>query len=216
MLKEITLQIITSIKNNGPISVFWAGILEQVISPIPSVIIPLSAGFFFLPRHLNFYRALHLAFTKIAIPYTFGVILGASVLYLLAFFGGHLLIKKFGHFFGVSAQNIDLFRQKFTRGFKDEIIILVLLFLPVTPISLVSASCGLIKIPPQEFYPLLFVGTLVRATFLGLLGWRVGESYNLLANGLNQIESLLTIISLAIIFSVLFFLYLKRRRILRD
>lgn len=216
MFKEISLQIIEAIKTNGPKSVFLAGIIEQVISPIPSVFIPMSAGFFLIPKKIPFLVAISEVIRKISLPYALGATIGSSVLYLTALFGGRLLVKKFGKFFGVSVKNIDLFREKFTRGFKDEIVILLLLFLPVTPISLVAASCGVIGIPPQEFYPLLLVGSFVRSIFLGILGWRIGESYNVIASGINQIEGLITLLSIGVIGAILIFLYWKRQKILKD
>lgn len=216
MLKEISLQIIEAIKTNGPKSVFLAGIIEQVISPIPSVFIPMSAGFFLIPKKIPFLVAISEVIRKISLPYALGATIGSSVLYLTALFGGRLLVEKFGKFFGVSVKNIDLFREKFTRGFKDEIIILLLLFLPVTPISLVAASCGVIGIPPQEFYPLLLIGSFVRSIFLGIFGWRIGESYNVIASGINQIESLITLLSIGVVGAILIFLYWKRQKILKD
>lgn len=216
MLKEISLQIIEAIKTNGPKSVFIAGIIEQVISPIPSVFIPMSAGFFLVPQKIPLFVATKDVIRKISLPYAFGATIGSSVLYLTALFGGRLLIEKFGKFFGVSVKNIDLFREKFTRGFKDELIILLLLFLPVTPISLVAASCGIIGIPPQEFYPLLLIGSFVRSIFLGILGWRIGESYNVIASGIDRIESLVTLFSVSLVSTIMVFLYWKRQKILKD
>lgn len=216
MFKELSLQIINAIKSNGPKSVFLAGIIEQVISPIPSVFIPMSAGFFLIPQKIPLLTATSEVIRKISLPYAFGATLGSSVLYFLSLFGGRLLIEKFGKFFGVSLKNIDLFRRQFTRDLKDEILILFLLFLPVTPISLVAASTGIIGLPPQEFYPLILVGTFVRSIFLGLLGWQVGESYHLFAQGLDQIESLITVFAVGLIGCFLVFLYWKRQKILKD
>lgn len=216
MFKEFSLQIIEAIKTNGPKSVFFAGIIEQVISPIPSVFIPTSAGFLFIPSQIFFAEALLITVKKIAFPYALGATIGSSVLYLGSLYGGRLLIEKFGKLFGVSLKNIDLFRSQFTRGLKDEILILFLLFLPVTPISLVSASTGIIGIPPQEFYPLLLLGTFIRSIFLGLLGWKIGESYFLLASGLDKIETLLSFLVLGSVLSLLIYLYWRRQKILED
>lgn len=216
MLKNLSHQIIEAIKSNGPKSVFWAGIIEQVISPIPSVFIPMSAGFFLIQQEISFFSAVEEVVRKISLPYSLGATLGSSVLYFIAMYGGRILIEKFGRFFGVSLKNIDLFRKKFTRGFKDEVLIFLLVCLPVTPISLVAASCGLIKIPPQEFYPLLAAGTFFRSIFLGFLGWRIGESYHFLAKGLDKIESFISILVVGVIFFLLAFLYWKRRKILEE
>jgi len=216
MLKELTGSVIETISQNGAKSVFWAGIIEQVISPIPSVLIPMSAGFLLVPADLSFWAAILQIIRQISLPYALGASLGSSVLFLGALFGGQLLIAKFGKFFGLSLKNIERFKNKFTRGIKDEIIILLLIALPVTPISLVAASCGIIGIAPLEFYPLILAGTFIRSLFLGWLGWQMGEAYHFIGGGLSKMESLLSVVGALAALTLLGFLYYKRQKILKN
>lgn len=215
MLNEFTHQLIKAIQQNGPRSVFLAGLIEQVISPIPSVFIPSSAGFLLIPQNLPFWTGISQIFSRISLPYALGATIGTTVLYLLAFFGGRAIIERFGKFFGISLKHIDRFREKFTRGFKDEIIIFLLVALPATPISLVAASCGLIGIPAWEFYPIIFIGTLFRSLVLGWIGWQAGEGYQMMVSGLDRMESLLTILAAGLAFLGVIFLYWKRHQILK-
>lgn len=216
MFKEITSSLISAITQNGPISVFWAAIIEQVISPIPSVLIPMSAGVLLISRELSFIPLILQVVRKISFPYAIGATIGSTVLYLAAYYGGRILIERFGKFFGLSVKNVDRFRNRFTRGFKDELIIFALISLPATPISLVAASCGVIGIPAFEFYPLMLAGTFIRSLFLGWLGSQVGEAYFLIGSGLNKLETLLSIVGVGAAFLFLTFLYLKRQKILKD
>ena len=216
MIKQITLAIIEAIKQSGGASVFWGGLIEQIISPIPSVLIPMSAGFILIPQGIDFLTAASQILSQIAIPYSLGATLGTTVLYLAAFFGGRALIQKFGKFFGLSLKHIDRFQKKFTRGFRDELIIFLLIALPATPISLVAASCGLIGIKAYEFYPVMFAGTFVRSAFLGWLGWQTGEAYQTASHSLNRVESLLTLIAALSAFALVAFLYYKRHKLLKD
>jgi len=210
MLNQITSSLLNAIKQNGARSVFLAGVIEQVISPIPSVLIPMSAGFLLIPKSAFSFQVLIQIIRKISLPYSLGATLGCSVLYLATFFGGRVLMEKYGKFFGLSLRQIDKFRTKFTRGFKDEAIIFLLLILPVTPISIVAAGCGLIGITAYEFYPLMFLGTLTRSIFLAFLGWKTGETYVSMAHNLNKTESLLSFGIIGVIFLTLGFLYYKR------
>lgn len=216
MLKALAHSLIEAIKHNGATSVFWAGLIEQVISPIPSVLIPMSGGVLLISPELTLGPALTQIIKMISFPYAVGATIGASVLYFLAFYGGKVLLQKYGKFFGLTLKNVALFRQKFTRGIKDELIIFFLLILPATPVSLVSASCGVIGIPATEFYPLLFLGTFIRSLFLGWLGWQIGEAYELVGEGLNRLESLLTLVGAAAALGFLAFLYYKRQKILKN
>lgn len=212
MIKHLTSFIIEAIKNNGPISVFWGGIIEQVITPIPSVLIPMSAGFLIIPKDLPLLPLIIRIIRNISIPYSIGATIGSSILYLGSLFGGRVLIEKYGKYFDVSIREIDKFKSKFTRGFKDEVIIFLLVTLPVTPISIVAVSCGLIGITPAEFYPLLLLGTFIRSVFLGILGWKTGKTYETLALGLNKSESLISIGIVGIVFLCLAILYSKRKK----
>lgn len=216
MFREITSLLIQAITQNGATSVFWAAIIEQVISPIPSVLIPMSAGVLLISRELPLIPLLIQVAKKISFPYAIGATIGSSVLYLASYFGGRILIERFGKFFGLSVENVDRFRSKFTRGFKDELIIFFLVILPVTPISLVAASCGVIGISALEFYPLMLVGTFIRSLFLGWLGSQAGETYRLVSSGLNKVETLLSLAGVGIGLGVLTFLYYKRQKILKD
>lgn len=216
MIKELTLSLLEAIKTNGARSIFWAGIIEQVISPIPSVLIPMGGGALLIAKNLPLGLALIQIGKIISFPYALAVTVGSSVLYLGSFYGGKVLIEKFGKFFALSPKSIERFKNRFTRGFKDELLIFLLVALPVTPISLIAASCGVIGIGPLEFYPLVFLGTLVRATFLGWLGWQAGGAYQLISSGLNVVETLLTLAGAGTGFLILAFLYWRRQRILRE
>lgn len=213
MIKELTFSLVEAIRNNGLVSIFWAGVIEQVISPIPSVLIPMGGGALLVTKNLQFLPALIQIGKKISLPYALGATIGCSILYLGSLYGGKVLIEKFGKFFGLSMKNVERFRRKFTRGFKDELIIFFLIVLPATPISLIAASCGVIGIGPLEFYPLLFMGTLVRATLLGWLGWQAGEAYQLIGSSLNVVETLLTVMGVGMGFLFLAFLYWRRSKI---
>ena len=212
MFKHLSSFLLEAIKHNGGASVFWAGVIEQVISPIPSVLIPMSAGFLLIPQQIFSWLVLVQILQKISLPYALGATIGSSVLYLVSFWGGRVLIERYGRLFGLSLKQIDKFRVRFTRGFKDEMIIFFLLVLPVTPISIVAASCGLIGIVAWEFYPLIFLGTLTRSIFLALLGWKTGETYTLVATSLDKTESLLSLGIVGAAFLVLAFLYYKRQK----
>lgn len=216
MIKELGSSLIKAIQSNGAISVFWAGVIEQVVSPIPSVLIPMSGGILLVPQGMTFSQAIIKIVKLVSLPYALGATIGSSVLYLASFYGGQFLIEKYGKFFGFSPKNVNRFRNRFTRGFKDELLIFFLVILPVMPISLVAVSCGVIGITALEFYPLLLTGTFIRSLFLGWLGWRLGETYEMVGGGLDTMESLLSVIGIGAILAILAFLYYRQRKILQD
>ena len=217
MVEKLTSSLIQAIQQNGAWSVFWGAIIEQLAGVlIPSPIIPMSAGFLLIPKGIAWGQMLSLALRQVSLPYAIGATFGASFFYLAAFYGGRAFLEKFGKFIGISVKNIDKFCEKFTRGWKDEAIIFLLLILPVTSISLVSATCGIIGIKALEFIPILFVGIFLRAAFLAGLGWKVGDTYHLLAEGIDKAKSLVSLGMIGVAFAILAFLYYKRQKILKD
>ena len=216
MIKELTLTLIEAIRQNGGRSVFLGALIEQILAPIPSPLIQMSAGFILVPKDLSPFQAILQVIQKVSLPYSLGAALGSSLLYFLARFGGRAIVARFGRFFGLSLKHIDKFRSRFTRGFKDELIILLLLILPVTPISLVAASCGLIGIRTFEYYVLILIGVFLRTIFLGYLGWQMGETYESIAHGLDKTESLLSVGLVFVAFIILGLLYYKRQKVLKS
>lgn len=217
MIKQITLFIIEQIKKNGSISVFLGGVIEQIMGVlIPSPLVPMSAGFLLIPQNKPFISAIISILSKISLPYAIGASLGASLFYFIAKYGGRTLIDKYGRFFGVSLKDIDKFRNRFTRGYKDEILLFLLLILPVTSISLVSATCGVIGIIKLEFFTILVTGIFFRSFFLAFLGWKVGETYELFSNNLDKTQSFVSVIILGVIFLSLAFLYYKREKFFKN
>lgn len=217
MIEQLTNFIIESIKNRGPLSVFWGAIIEQLAGVlIPSPLIPMSAGYLLIPKHEAFFKSLLLIMSKISLPYCFGASLGASFLFFVAFFGGRTLISKFGRFFGISLNEIDKFRRRFSKGWKDELLILAILTIPVTSISLVSASCALIGIPALQFFPLLLLATFFRSIILATIGWKVGETYELMTQNLESTQTLVSLGLLGIIFLFFVYLYLKREKFFKS
>ena len=126
------------------------------------------------------------------------------------------LIDRFGKFFDFSWKTIEIVEKRFTEGKKDEFLIFITRAIPVIPVSLISATCGFLLIPPVEFLLFTFLGIVVRSFVLAFLGWQVGEVYHDLASGIGTVESVVTIFLLVLTAVVFGFFYLKREKILNS
>jgi membrane protein DedA with SNARE-associated domain len=195
--------------------VFGAGIIEQIIVPIPSPIVPMGGGFFLVEKGAFSWTVFKNIILKVAAPFSLGSTLGATMAFIIAYKGAFLLINRFEKFFGFNWNDIQNLKKKFFKGKPtDELIIFTLMAIPVVPSVLVSATCGAIQIPLKEFYLYAFLGLLVRGTILGFLGWLFGETYLNAAQGFNKAESIvLFLIGLALII-LLALGYKKRDRFL--
>ena len=207
-------KIFASIKTYGVFSVFLGGVIEEIIVPIPSPLICMGAGYLLIEPNLSLGTAIFKIVSVISIPFALGATLGSLLVYGITFIGGKTLIVRFGKFFDFSWKTIEIVEKRFTKGKKDEFLIFITRAIPVIPVSVISATCGFLRIPPKEFLLFTFLGIVARSFVLAFLGWQVGEVYHNLAEGIDTIESIVTIFLLAIVGFFLGLLYLKREKIL--
>lgn len=211
-MDQILHSILDMVKTHGSLAMFIGGVTEQIIVPIPSPIISMSGGAFLISPNINFFQSLLDIFLRVSLPYSIGAILGTSLIFLIAYFGGQPIIDKFGKYVGIKWSLIEKIKADFKKTISDELFILIAISIPVVPVSLITAFCGGFRIKPIKFYPLAFLALIIRSTILGFLGFQMGEAFTGLANGLDKIESILTV---AIAVLVLGFLFLQRERWLK-
>jgi len=160
----------------GGVGVFAASVIEEVIAPIPSAFVGLAAGFLFVSGPLSL-NALFQLFLTVVIPIAAGVTLGSLFVYFIAYYAGKPFLLRWGKWLGVNWSDVEKIQQKFSGTKFDEWSLVIVRSIPIVPSVVVSAFCGLIRFPIREYIAYTFLGTLVRATILGFVGWRVGEIY---------------------------------------
>jgi len=215
---DLTQVVFETIKNNGGISVVVAGLLEQVIVPVPSPIVPMAAGFLFVSQNLTgFFAILKSVFWKAALPFAIGSTIGSTMVYLAAWYGGKFLINKFSRWLEITWEDVEAVRQKYFKGkYYDEIVIFLSRAIPVVPSVLFSAACGAIRINPVSFYLATGLGLLVRGMILGWVGWQSGEALFAVSEGLDKWEMIVSLGLVAIMGGLLFWAYTKRKQWLAD
>ncbi|MEK9201703.1 MAG: VTT domain-containing protein, partial [Patescibacteria group bacterium] len=172
----------------GGWGVFFATIIEEVIAPIPSALVVLTAGFL-LPIHgswsVEFFSSL---FSIVIIPSALGVAIGSLAVYGLAYVSGKPAIEKWGKWLGVSWQDIEKAQEKLKNTRKDEITILILRAIPIIPSVVISAFCGVTRMALWSYLTVSFIGAAIRAFILGLIGSKVGELYFVYAGYFEHFE----------------------------
>lgn len=194
---------------HGSLAVFFIGILEELIFILPSAAVFFAAGFFLIQESLPFSSALFSSFIKIGIPAGAGVAIGSLFIYGVVYWGGKPAIERWGKYVGLRWGEIEAAEKKFISGYKDEILLFLFRALPIFPISVISAVCGLIRLPWKEFMLYTFLGATVRAGVSSFIGWRVGKAYVEYAAQFEAVEKYGLII-LVILGGVAYW-YLKRR-----
>jgi len=172
----------------GPLALLGLGVFEEIFFFIPSSLIFVAAGFFIIAPDLTLGEAVSEAIFKVSFWATLGVVLGSMPIYWLVYFGGKPVIERLGGFFGIYWSDILWVRRRFERGYIDETVLVFLRAIPIFPISVVSAFCGLIRLGWREFFYTTFWGALMRISLLSLIGWGVGREYLQYAQSLQGLE----------------------------
>ncbi|MSU45237.1 MAG: hypothetical protein EXS47_01235 [Candidatus Zambryskibacteria bacterium] len=190
-LIQVTQSIVSA---GGPVGVFVATLLEEVVFFIPSPIVPMAAGFFLLSPQAELAEAASRAIFYIALPVGLGLTIGSLFPYYICYFGGRPAIEKWGRLFGLTWQKVEKTEQNFTRGSGDELILLGLRILPVVPSVAISGFCGFIRYPIFHFLAVTALGAAIRGFLLGLFGWYVGTAYLRYAQMIAQMEKYLFVL----------------------
>jgi membrane protein DedA with SNARE-associated domain len=209
-LTEILNWIIDSIRAHGPWSVFIGVIIESVIVPIPSPLIIMGAGFLLISPELSFLEALMPILVQIVLPGSIASTLGAYIGYGIGYLGGKPLVERLQGFLGFSWSDVEKMERRFHVG-QVNTSLFFLRALPIFPLSVISAGAGLLRLPIKQFTLWTFYGSIPRCLFLGYLGWGLGEPYQAIAKGIDKLESIVSLLLLALIFALILWLRSKVR-----
>lgn len=187
-MESFILQIAPFVEQYGILGVFLLSMIEEVVTPVPSSVVLMAAGFFLLPALGTLKATLLHGFFYVVLPASAGLTLGALILYSLAFIGGEPLIKAWGKRVGLSWSAMERWRDRFMGGYKDELVVFGLRAFPVVPNSLISIACGLVRYSTKSFILFTFLGSVVRALVMGFLGWSVGAAYLTYAERFSDIS----------------------------
>lgn len=168
---------------------FFATLIEEIVVPVPSPLVPLAAGFFLLPAQTSVAGAALKGAAAIALPVALGIGIGSSVVYGIGYSGGKPTIERWQRWLGVSWHDIESVEKRFRRGARDEILLFVLRMLPVVPGVAVSGLCGIIRYPYLQFALITVLGAFARALVLSIVGWQVGELYTAYAQAITRFEN---------------------------
>jgi len=176
MIESLIVFLHNTVLPWGPGGVFVAALLEEIIAPIPSALVMLGSGFLFVEGPLSM-STLGVLVTHVAIPIALGVAIGSIVVYAIARYAGIPVLKRWGHVLGISDHDIDKAHTYFSESTSDDWLVFIARVIPVVPAVVIALGAGLIRMPFWRYMVLSVIGTLLRASILGAIGWQVGEVY---------------------------------------
>lgn len=195
----------------GPLGVFLASVIEEVIAPIPSALVMMGSGFLFISGPVNITTLLKLA-TFVAFPAALGVSLGSLVIFYISWYGGKVIIQRWGKWVGLSWEDILKFDERVKNTKKDELLVIGGRILPVIPSVAVTALCGLVRMNVFKYTILTFIGMFIRAMVLGAVGWQAGNLYEKYSQTVAKSEKVGLLLFSILVFSCLAFLFFRKYR----
>ena len=208
MFAEVILYLENILIVYGPLGVFIASIIEEIIAPIPSTLVIMGTSFIVLKGVSISPDAFLKLFINIVLPASLGVTIGSLIIYTIVYFAGKPFLERWGKYLGVSWEDIEKAEKKFENSRSDEILLFIVRAVPIIPSIAISAFSGFIRFDLKKYIIITFLGTLVRAFILGFIGWQFGSLYQTAANEISNIEEIsLTLIIIALI---TYFIYKKK------
>lgn len=192
-----------------PIVVFVAvgSLIEEIIAPIPSPLVMMTAGTLAQAQHQRFAYLLGIALIAAMFK-----TLGCWLFYFLGDKAEDLVTTRFGKFLGLNHQDVERVGKLFNGTSKDEIILILIRAFPIMPTTPISLACGFIKMDLRSYLGATLVGTYLRSLMFLYVGYSGLSFLESMVEGINSAESIMNIVFGAMIVGLLAFIYYKRRK----
>lgn len=192
-MKNIIFRIINKY---GYFGITFLIALENLIPPIPSEVILSFSGFISKSTDLSLFLIIIFA--------TIGSLIGAIVLYYLAYFIGlNLLNFKFFKLCGLKKEDTEKSMKHFQKnGYKS---IFFGRFIPIIR-SFISIPAGLSKMDIRLFLLLTWIGSFIWNTIFVIAGFILQDSWDTLANFFDKYSFFIFLIA------IILYIIIKRHK----
>lgn len=188
--------------------VFVGSFLEEIIAPIPSVLITTLAGSLALAAGYGW-----LALLALAVLASIGKSIGCAILYVIADKAEDFIMVRIGPKIGITHAEVERVGKYFTGGIRDYAILILIRALPLSPSLPISVGAGIIKIPFTLYNIATFIGNFLRSLLFIAVGYTGFSAYQNLLDQADSIESLIQIALAAFLgLFVLWIYYLRKVR----
>jgi len=190
MIETLLLWIEAIVLPYGAWGIFVASILEELIVPIPSTLVQMGGGFLLmegLPVTLPHIGRL---FLLVVVPATLGLTIGSLAAFLVGKYVGKEFFQRFGRYIGISWEEIEKIAENMKAKGSIFGILVFVRSIPVMPASVASAAAGLLQLGIWQYIIATILGTLIRASVLGFVGWELGAGYRAVAPFIERFEKI--------------------------
>jgi membrane protein DedA with SNARE-associated domain len=185
--------------------VFLGSFLEEVIAPIPSPVVMVTAGTAAALQHYNAFET-----ALLTISGALGKTAGSGFIYIIAYKLEDVISGKLGTFFGISKEKLDAFGSKLTGTWRDYITLLAIRVAPFVPSAIISVGSAVLKVPFTMFLITTFVGVVIRDGLYLYVGYTGTELFSNILLLSNHLEALVTSIAIIVALSIITFFVAKK------
>ena len=178
--------------------IFFAMLVEGIITPIPSEIIMPFAGYLAAEGQFNIVLVILIG--------SLGAVIGSTGAYYLGYSLGRPFIKRWGKYFRLKQEHIVRAEDWFEKY--GDAAIFIGHSLPGTR-SFISFPAGIGKMRLRNFMIFTFAGAMIWNTFLALLGYFLGEAVFDLAETFEYFD--LAVILAVVVVIIIYFMWKKKR-----
>jgi len=162
--------------------------IESCCIPLPSEMIMPFAGWLVATGRFTLWG--------IALAGAIGCVVGSIPAYYAGMYGGRALVHRYGKYFLMSAEHLDLAEKFFAR--RGEITVLVARLLPVVR-TFIAFPAGVARMPMGKFILYTFVGSFPWCLGLGWVGMKVGENREVLSAWFHRADAVIGVLIVAAI-----------------
>jgi len=192
-----------------PVEIFAAigSLVEEIIAPIPSPLVMMSAGTISRAQHRGFLYLLWIALIAAVFK-----TLGCWFFYFLGDKAEDVVTLRFGKFLGLSHKEVEKVGKLFSGSSRDGIVLALIRTFPIMPTTPISLACGFIKMDLKTYIVSTLVGVFWRSLMFLYVGYSGLFFLESMVGGINSAESIMNIVIGVAIVGLLAFIYYKRRK----
>lgn len=189
----------------GFFGVLAAGIIEEIVSPIPSSLVQGFAGIIlFSGVPVTFSNILTFLVT-VPLASAIGVTLGSLPYVWFSRVVGLKIIDRYGKYIGVTHDDIHRLQKKMESSSWDDVLFVGLRAFPLVPNVALAIYSGIIRISYLKYISLSMAGVFIRGTIVGGIGWIAGNNLEYVSASFSGVEKTGTLVLIVGIFVFIFY-----------
>lgn len=195
--------LIQLVQQYGVLAVVFGVVIEEIIVPIPSPVVPMAAGFIVVQASTLPQAILEIIFL-VVIPASLASVVSSYFVYGLAYFGGKPVLEKYGKYLDVSWGEAKELEEKFASG-KQHYYVAIFRAIPIVPLSLISGAAGLFRMDWKRYGVWTLIGMIPRTFFLALAGWYMKDGFMTVASYIDNLSTVVLLGTGGLVGSYLFY-----------